>query len=187
MRALHLTSRPRLELCTMKIIDLVQLSPSVLNALADGDIATANLISPIQFGAYFVGPECLSTWRRRASQIAEDPASAAWVTRVIVDLGRNIVVGRAGFHGPPNSGGMVEVGYAIDPAFRRQGYARAALIALLEHAKSSTAVQIVRATIRPDNRASLALVSQYGFVEVGEQWDDEDGVEIILEVCPSRA
>jgi hypothetical protein len=26
------------------------------------------------------------------------------------------------------------------------------------------------------------LASQYGFVEVGEQWDDEDGLEIIYEV-----
>jgi hypothetical protein len=26
------------------------------------------------------------------------------------------------------------------------------------------------------------LASQYGFTEVGEQWDDEDGLEIIYEV-----
>ncbi|NIH88496.1 hypothetical protein FHX45_005389 [Amycolatopsis granulosa] len=26
------------------------------------------------------------------------------------------------------------------------------------------------------------MASQYGFVEVGEQWDDEDGLEIIYEM-----
>jgi len=43
-------------------------------------------------------------------------------------------------------------------------------------------VHTVRASIRPDNVASRALVAQYGFVEVGEQWDDEDGLETVFEV-----
>jgi hypothetical protein len=29
--------------------------------------------------------------------------------------------------------------------------------------------------------ALYQLASQYGFTEVGEQWDDEDGLEIICE------
>jgi len=77
---------------------------------------------------------------------------------------------------------MVEVGYAIDPAFRRRGFARAALVALLKWAKADASIQTIRATISPDNLASRALVGQYGFVEVGEQWDDEDGLEIIFEL-----
>ena len=40
----------------------------------------------------------------------------------------------------------------------------------------------VRASISPDNVASLRLVAQYGFVQVGEQWDEEDGRELVLEV-----
>jgi hypothetical protein len=36
-------------------------------------------------------------------------------------------------------------------------------------------------TISPDNVASAGLVAQYGFTEVGEQWDDEDGLEIVYE------
>ena len=34
------------------------------------------------------------------------------------------------------------------------------------------------------NPASRQLVVQYRFVEVGEQWDDEDGLETIFEVNP---
>jgi [ribosomal protein S5]-alanine N-acetyltransferase len=41
---------------------------------------------------------------------------------------------------------------------------------------------VVRATISPGNTASRRLVEQYGFVEVGEQLDDEDGLEIVYEV-----
>ena len=36
-------------------------------------------------------------------------------------------------------------------------------------------------TISPDNAASYALAAQYGFAKVGEQWDEEDGLEIIYE------
>ena len=159
---------PRLGSAVMRRIDLIQLSPSVLAALADGDLATANFAAPIPLGFYFVSPEWRSTWRHRASQVLDDPASATWITRAIVDADRGVAVGRAGFHGPPDAAGLVEVGYAVDPAFRRQGYARAALVALLKWAREDTAIHKVRASIGPDNLASLALVSQYGFVKVGE-------------------
>jgi RimJ/RimL family protein N-acetyltransferase len=77
---------------------------------------------------------------------------------------------------------MVEIGYGVDPAHRRRGYARAALEALLQRAATEPQVVTVRVTISPDNVASYRLTSQYGFTEVGEQWDDEDGLEIIYEV-----
>jgi hypothetical protein len=40
----------------------------------------------------------------------------------------------------------------------------------------------VRVTISPDNAASLATIAGFGFVRVGEQWDEQDGLEIIFEV-----
>lgn len=167
---------------TLKKIELVQLPQGAITALAAGDLACANTLTPFRMGPYFIGPESLSTWRRRASQILNEPGSAKWITRAIVDTDLGIAVGRAGFHGPPDGLGMVEVGYSIDPDFRRQGYARAALVAMLNWAQGDGIIQTVRASIAPDNIASRALVDQYGFVEVGEQWDDEDGREIIFEV-----
>ena len=47
-------------------------------------------------------------------------------------------------------------------------------------------MSVVRVTISPDNTASYALAAQYGFTKVGEQWDEEDGLEIIYEVPASR-
>ena len=46
----------------------------------------------------------------------------------------------------------------------------------------SPSVRILRATVSPDNAPSLALIAQYPFVEVGEQWDEEDGLETIYEM-----
>jgi RimJ/RimL family protein N-acetyltransferase len=168
-------------------VRIVHLSGPVFRALAEGDIAAANAVSPVPLSPYFAGAEWRGVWLRRSRQAEEDPASAAWVTGVIWDEARQLAVGRAGYHGPPDAAGLVEIGYAVDPAHRRRGYARAALEALLQRAATEPQVHTVRVTISPDNTASYRLASQYGFTEVGEQWDDEDGLEIIYEVDAGRA
>ena len=152
-------------------VRIVHLTAPVFHALASGDLAAANMVSPVPLPAYFAGPEWTAVWHRRSRQVEEDPASAAWVTGVIWDERRQVAVGRAGYHGPPDGSGMVEIGYAVDPAYRRRGYARAALEALLQRAAREPQVRTVRVTISPDNVASYQLASQYGFTETGEQWD----------------
>jgi RimJ/RimL family protein N-acetyltransferase len=167
-------------------VRIVQLTGQAFRALADGDLTAANELSPVRLTSYFVSPDWRSTWKMRSEQVDDDPASAAWVTGVIWDDQRQVAVGRAGYHGPPDAAGMVEIGYAVDPAYRRRGYARAALEALLRRADREPGVRTVRASISPDNTPSYALVSQYGFARVGEQWDEEDGLEIIYEVAADR-
>ena len=167
-------------------VRIVPLPAAAFRALADGDLEAANSASPVPLTQYFVSPDWRGTWRMRSEQVDQDPASAAWVTGVIWDVQEQVAVGRAGYHGPPDDSGMVEIGYAVEPAYRRRGYARAALEALLQRAAHEPQVKVVRVAISPDNTASYALASQYGFVKTGEQWDDEDGLEIIYEVAASR-
>jgi RimJ/RimL family protein N-acetyltransferase len=167
-------------------VRIVHLDGPAFRALAEGDLAAANAASPVPLSAAFVEVEWRGVWQRRSKQAAEDPASAAWVTGVIWDEEQQVAVGRAGYHGPPDAAGMVEIGYAVDPAYRRRGYARAALEALLRRAAQEPRVRTVRVTIAPDNEASYRLAAQYGFVEVGEQWDEEDGLEIIYEVAADQ-
>lgn len=159
----------------------MQLDGATLQALARGDVTLADKTSPVPLPGFIVGPGWRGVWQMRCRQIAVDPSAAAWVTGVVWDEQNHLVVGRAGFHGPPDAVGMVEIGYAIDLAYRRRGYARAALEALLRRAAVEPQVHTVRVTIGPDNVASLAPVSQYDFIQVGEQWDDEDGLELVLE------
>ena len=161
----------------------MQLDGAALQALADGDLATAEATSPVPLSSYLAGPECRSVWEIRAVQVVVDPPSADWVTRVVWDPDRRLAVGKAGFHGPPDASGMVEVGYSIDPAHRRQGYARAALRAMLDRAAAEPAVTTVRASVAPHNVVSRDLVLGEGFVQVGEQIDEEDGLEIVYEVA----
>jgi RimJ/RimL family protein N-acetyltransferase len=162
----------------VKSVRIVQLDAATLAALAAGKPPTG---SRVPLTEDLAGPDHQALWRRRSLQVAADPAAAAWVTGVVWAPDIAVAVGRAGFHGPPDATGMVEVGYAIDPAYRRQGYARAALAALLDRAAREPAVRTVRASVRPDNVASRALVESFGFVPVGQQWDDEDGLETVYE------
>ena len=179
-----MTSEPPF-VVTRQRVRIQQLDVDALTALASGDPSAASRSAGVRLGPDFDQPDWRSTWAMRAAQIQQDPASAAWVTGIIVDLSIGAAVGRAGFHGPPDSAGMVEVGYAVLPQLQRRGYGRATLAALLARVAGDPAVRTVRASISPDNLASQRLVEPFGFVAVGEQWDDEDGLEIIYEV-PNR-
>ncbi|MFC4455865.1 GNAT family N-acetyltransferase [Deinococcus sonorensis] len=164
-----------------KVLRWLKLTPQVLSALLDHDLEAASALLGVPLGPFFLTEEALWLWRYRLDQMRRDPASAAWVARAVAAEPAGVVVGYAGFHGPPDEAGMVEVGYSVDPAHRRQGYATAMLRDLLEEAGSHAGVQTVRATIRPDNSASLATIRPFGFREVGEQWDEIDGLELIFE------
>ncbi|GLY04329.1 MULTISPECIES: GNAT family N-acetyltransferase [Actinoplanes] len=165
-------------------VRIVHLSGPAFRALADGDLEAANAASPVPVSGYLAGPECRGVWLMRLRQYEQDPASADWTTGIIWDETQSLAVGRAGFHGPPDSGGLVEIGYAVDPEHRRRGYARAAFEALLARAAAEPSVTRVRVSIRPDNVASARLALPYGFVKTGEQWDEEDGLEYVYDLDP---
>jgi RimJ/RimL family protein N-acetyltransferase len=163
---------------SMRRIRFVLLSPETMSALIDGDLAAASASAGAPLSPYLVEERWL--WRIRRDDIGRDPASAEWVARAALDADTGQVVGHGGFHGPPDADGTVEVAYSVDPVFRRRGYAKAILAALLERARADPRVRAVRASIRPDNAGSLATIAGFGFVKVGEQWDAEDGLEWVF-------
>jgi len=85
------------------------------------------------------------------------------------------VVGSCGFKGPPDPGGVVELAYGIDPSHRGRGYATEAAGALTEFAFADGRVRVVRAHTKPDNGASVRVLTKCGFARVGEVIDPEDG------------
>ncbi len=157
---------------------LVPLSVATMQALVAGDLAAASASAGLAATPYLVDHAWL--WNIRLPQVAADPASLDWIARAAVDP-TGQVVGLVGFHGPPDERGMVEVAYGVDPAFRRRGIARALVQLALDWAASVPAVHVVRASISPENAASLATLRPFGFEPVGEQWDEEDGLELLFE------
>jgi RimJ/RimL family protein N-acetyltransferase len=81
-----------------------------------------------------------------------------------------------GFHARPDDHGMVEIGYRVDPPFRRRGLATEMATALMAWGATHGATHCL-ASVRPDNAASLRTIAKLGFVKVGEQMDDIDGLE----------
>ena len=158
---------------------LVPLGASVLEALLRGDLAAASAEAGAPLPAWFLEEGWL--WRLRLDDAAADPRALALTARAALDTTTGVVVGHVGFHGPPDERGTVEVAYAVDPAWRRRGYASAMLRAALDWAAAAPEVTVVRASISPGNVASLATLRPFGFTHVGEQVDEEDGLELLFE------
>ena len=160
-------------------VSLILLPAVVLHALLQGDLVTASTVVGAELPPFFLTQDWL--WRLRLNQITTDPDTAPWLVRAVIAPEQDTVVGHAGFHGPPDVHGMVEIGYRILPEFQRRGYGRAAARELIRYAAAVPDVRVVRASISPDNVASLGLVGTLGFRHAGEQWDEDDGRELIFE------
>ena len=165
----------------MPDVRLVLLHRDALEALVRGDDAAA----AAAVGLPVPGPVMADTWlwNYRLQQLVADPACAPWLVRLVVaqpDGQDEVIVGHAGFHGPPDARGMVEIGYSVLPEYRRRGLARAAVAELFAFAVRHGATT-VRASVSPGNTPSLRLIASYDFVQVGEQMDEIDGRELVFE------
>ncbi len=124
-----------------------------------------------------------SPLRRRVDQVRDDPDVNPWLIRVAVARDTGAAVGLANFHDRPDADGMVEIGYRVLPEHRRQGYGREIAAAMWDGVAGHPLVRTLRATVSPDNAASIAIIEGAGLVHVGEQWDDEDGLELVYEIA----
>ncbi|PXA70632.1 GNAT family N-acetyltransferase [Cryobacterium arcticum] len=163
-------------------MELVVLEAAVLEALVVGDRTAAAAATGLDFPEFFDTQGWL--WRIHIDRMRQHPASVGWLARAVVDSATGEVVGHAGFHFQPDPAGMVEIGYTIVPERRGRGLATATVTALLAFAAADPAVRTVRASVSPENPASLAVVAHHGFVQTGEQEDEEDGLELIFERAP---
>ena len=154
-------------------VRIIHLGGPVLDALAAGDVAAVEATSPVPLPPSFTGPDWRGEWRMRSDQVRRDPASAAWVTGVIWDEDERVAVGRAGYHGPPDAAGMVEIGYAVAPSRRGRGIATAAAQWMIDRARAA-GVEVVVAHTLPEVNASTAVLGRCGFVHV-DTIADPDG------------
>ncbi|MEV3858821.1 GNAT family N-acetyltransferase [Streptomyces sp. NPDC050095] len=168
-------------------IRFVELNAKALRALADGDLAGGSAEAGVDLDEHFVGERARWIFGYRADQLDRDPSAAPWLTRAVVSEPDGTVIGDAGFHGPPDEAGVLEIGYTVVPPYRRRGYARAMVRALLDRAAAEPGVRTVRATIRSDNEASLATLAGFGFTRVGEKGNESEGIAFVFEIPVQEA
>lgn len=165
-------------------LELAPLDPAVITALLDGAAESIGLSAPDGWpDAHDAG-----FLRSRREQQEADPSRAQWVRGVVVaaDTPVRVLAGHAGFHGPPGvngpgTAGALEVGYTISTAHCGRGYATEDVAAFIAWAAHVHDVRHFYASVAPDNAPSLAVIARLGFTRCGEQWDDEDGLELVFE------
>jgi ribosomal-protein-alanine N-acetyltransferase len=163
--------------------ELRSMSMAFMRALVARDLATAET----EIGAAVPEnlPDTLDHFLQfRIADLSEDPAAQPWLGRAIVlveDDGSARIVGSCGFHSPPEPDGRVEIGYRVEPGWRRQGIASEAVRALFDWAHEH-GVDRFRASVSPGNVASLAVIGRLGFRQTGVQMDDFDGEELVFEL-----
>lgn len=77
------------------------------------------------------------------------------------------IVGGIGYKGLPDDAGTVEVGYGVNKAYRRQGFASEAVNGMAEWALSKEKVRFVTAQTEPENEISQKVLLRNGFVRDG--------------------
>ena len=165
-------------------LELVSMSPTFIEALLAGRRAEAEAIAGLTLPDGWPDPRDERFLRLRLRQMGEDEGVQPWLVRAMVSRDRERgMLGHIGFHGRTDGRGAAELGYTVLPPFRRRGYALEAAQGLMDWAAREHGVRLFRLSIAPDNAPSLAMTAKMGFRHVGEQMDDEDGLELVFEIA----
>jgi RimJ/RimL family protein N-acetyltransferase len=159
-------------------LDLVPLAPPLVASLVSGDLTAARSLASFSLDAdTFAGDEHVLGLRH--AQLTKDPTEEPWLFRAGVLRETGAVVGKVGFHAPPDADGAVEVGYRVAEDLRRQGYGYEMAVGLIRWAGEQGARTCI-ASVRPDNTPSLRIIARLGFERTGEQMDEIDGLEWVF-------
>jgi RimJ/RimL family protein N-acetyltransferase len=111
----------------------------------------------------------------------------SWSPRHVVRAFDGLVVGSIGFFGPPSPGDdgvpEAEVGYGLVEDARGRGVATEAVSGLLAHT-DRIGVR-VRASVAPDNTASVRVLAKCGFTDL--RGSDEEGNLVMARPLPVSA
>jgi [ribosomal protein S5]-alanine N-acetyltransferase len=104
-------------------------------------------------------------------RMKDDPGMLGWYSWYALlrssDGLSPMLIGAAGYFGPPGADGEVEIGYSIVPRYEGRGYATEIVQALVDHAFASAAVHRVRAHAQPTNSGSMRVLEKNGFHRAG--------------------
>lgn len=118
-------------------------------------------------------PEISEDYRKR---LASDRDCNVWAHGwAIVETAHQLVIGSAGFKGPPDDQGTAEIAYGVVPAFEGRGHATEAAGALVAFARMFPEVKRICAHTLPVVNASGRVLAKLGFVRLGEVLDPVDG------------
>jgi RimJ/RimL family protein N-acetyltransferase len=120
-------------------------------------------------------------WDRAAveffRQRVDDGSAQVWGPAYVIL--NNRLVGNAGFLGPPDEEGEVEIGYSVCRVERRRGVATAAVAELCDLALARGWTSI-RARTTADNLGSIAVLERNWFTESARATHDDGVIDLVL-------
>ncbi len=161
------------------------LPPAALAALVAGDRAEASRLAGCDLGDFPEDEREIAAVRLQ--DLTDDPSYLPWSLRAMALKPRLAFVGHFNFHAKPGADylkelapGAVELGYFVAPAWRRQGFAEEAALAMMDWATRTHGISRFVVSISPENAPSVAMARKLGFSRIGSHIDDVDGYEDIL-------
>jgi ribosomal-protein-alanine N-acetyltransferase len=150
------TPRLRLEACSL------ELAEALLN-----DRTHAGAIAGALLPEGWPDDELAGLLPIYAKQLREDPSTLGFGVWIAVEREHGVVVGSAGFVGPPQEGAL-ELGYGIHPDHRNSGYATEASGALVAWALEQPQIEEVRAECERTNAPSVRVLEKLELQQTGE-------------------
>jgi RimJ/RimL family protein N-acetyltransferase len=101
--------------------------------------------------------------------LKEHPEWEGWLTwyAIRIDNDDPVLCGSAGFKGPPDGRGMVEIGFSVLPDFQGQGLGTEIVASMVQWAKKQPGVKHIEAETNVDNRASIRVLERNSFICIG--------------------
>jgi RimJ/RimL family protein N-acetyltransferase len=109
-----------------------------------------------------------------SDRLRQDPGNKFWWTPRLIVVER-LVVGMCSFKSPPDSKGIVEIGYGIVDSQQSQGFATQAVALLVREGFSRHEIQTIMACTTLMNLASGRVLEKNQFTKQGSKVDPEHG------------
>ncbi len=164
------TQRLRLIPCELRYFEAILTDPKRLEPMLG--------VTVFDDGLDFPGAASIDTVRSLYKRLRANPSLLEWWTYLFVHVEDGVLIGQGGYKGEADESGMVEIGYAIVPAYRRQGLATEAAQGLIDHAFAHAPVKMVDARTLAERNTSTRVLERVGMrfagaandANVGEVW-----------------
>ncbi len=156
------TERLNLIACELKHFDAFEQDENKLGEMLNVEFADG----------WLVFPEIITHSREF---LENNPDAANWWMYFFIHSADRKLVGNGGFKGKPDDRGMVEIGYAMAPAYRGKGLATEATQGLIDFAFSNPQIQTIQAHTLAEENESVRVLRKVEMTFVKELNDPEDG------------
>lgn len=123
----------------------------------------------------FPGVAGIEAIRFSYEYLKANPDARGWWTYLLIHVKDKVLVGLGGYKGKADESGIIEIGYAIIPAYRSRGLATEAAQGLVVHAFSQSQIKIVDAHTLAEANPSTRVLEKIGMRNVETISDPEDG------------